>query len=311
MILIAPDKFKGTYTAEAMCQLMATAFRQADAKAETICLPLSDGGEGFAAMWRAAGCSDHLVESSALVGFRNFSGDIPLMQRSSYALGAAITPGVETIITIGGTAVSDGGAGFLQALGVRFYDADNCLITRYLTPETIPLIASADVSALKDYRLTGVVDVKASLAGPGLSALDFARQKALPGEDLSALPRSLKHLQNVLGGCSPFDGAGGGLGYALASVIGAPCRAGAELSVKLIEPLLASGKVSLVITGEGCVDRQTVEGGKLPDAVYRAAARRNIPVLVVGGRIEVPDAYPLMCKLTNLEICLKNLLSVS
>ncbi|MDE6301867.1 MAG: glycerate kinase [Muribaculaceae bacterium] len=309
MILIAPDKFKGTYTSAAMCELMAAAVNRANPAARSILRPMSDGGEGFAEMWHAAGRSGTIVESSSLVGFASFDKELPLMRRSSYALGAAIRPDTPTLLTIGGTAVSDGGAGFLQGLGVRFFDDSGRLIDEPLTPDSLPLIASADTSALAAYRLTGIVDVKASLVGPGLSALDFARQKALPGEDLSRLPAALIHLQKILGGRSDFDGAGGGIGYALASVIGARCVNGAGLAVELIEPLLDSGCVSLVITGEGCVDRQTVEGGKLPDAVYRAASAREIPTLVVGGRIEAKDAYPLMCKLTELDICLKKLLS--
>ena len=302
MILIAPDKFKGTYTSQEMCRLMSDAVRHISPETEIVCRPLSDGGEGFSALKAfIPEFRDYaLLESSAIVGHGSYPPDMPLMLRSSYALGAAVHPGVPTIISVGGTGVSDGGAGFLQALGVRFYDRCGRMITEPLSPATIPAIASADISCLADYNLTGVIDVRATLTGPGLSALDFARQKAIAGEDLSGLKHALSHLQKILGGESEFDGAGGGLGYALASVAGARCTSGAQLAVSLLDPILDSGQVDLVITGEGCVDHQTTAGGKLPDAVYRAASARSIPTLIVGGRIDVPEAYPLMCTLNEL-----------
>lgn len=288
---------------------MSEAVRKASPGAEVVCRPMSDGGEGFAEMWRTAGRTERLVESSALVGLHSYPIGLPLMQRSSYDLGQAVVPGETTYVTVGGTGVCDGGAGFLQGLGVKFYEADGRLIETPLTPDTLCRVARADTTALAAYDLKGIIDVKASLTGPGLSALDFARQKALPNENLTALKPALENLQSVLGGASEYDGAGGGLGYALASVIGCECVSGAEFAVSLIEPLLNSGRVELVITGEGCVDRQTVEGGKLPDAVYRAATGRGIPVLIVGGRIEVPGAYPQMCKLKDFDLCIKKLLS--
>ena len=310
MILIAPDKFKGTYTAEEMCRLMAKTIHIAAPSQQVITQPLSDGGEGFEAMVRS--CSLYsgyeLRESSKLVGFRSYPPSLPLIHRSSYPLGEGIRPGCPTLISVGGTAVSDGGAGFLQALGVKFFDHNGHLITTPLTPARLPEIGSADTCALKKYELSAAIDVHATLVGPGLCALDFARQKALPGENLDGLPAALERLHDVLGGESPFDGAGGGIGYALASVAGATCRSGSEIAVSVIEPLLDSGKISLVITGEGCVDRQTVNGGKLPDAVFHAASARGIPTLIVGGRIEVPDAYPLMSTLKNLESTLRKIL---
>ncbi len=301
-ILIAPDKFKGTFTASEMAAHMAAELRRAGYEGEMVLRPLADGGEGSSVLlpycrpvelgvYEAPG-GEMLVSSSQLVGFESFvNTNLGLMQRSSYALGRAVRPHRPTYIAVGGTAVCDGGAGFLQGLGVKFYDSCGKLIDRRLTPATLCSVARADTSSLADYDLRGLVDVRADLYSGPLSALDFAAQKALPGEDLSLLPKALAHLQAVLGGNSEWDGAGGGVGYAIASVCKAPCQSGAERAIETLADL-DWNSIGRVITGEGCVDAQTSLGGKLVDAVYRHAASRGIPTLIVAGRIDGPQRYP-------------------
>lgn len=303
MILIAPDKFKGTYTAPQIAMHLARALRSAGYDGPIVQRPLSDGGEGSETLM--PGCrevapgvyernGERLAVSSRLVGFDAFRDTgIGLMHRSSVALGEAIEPGIPTYIAVGGTAVCDGGAGFLQGLGVKFYDSSDRLIDTPLTPATLARVARADTSSLSRYDLRGIVDVRAQLCSGQLSALDFARQKALPSEDLSALPGALASLQRVLGGRSEWDGAGGGLGYALASVCGAPCMSGAEYAAQSLGPLVGS-EIDLVITGEGCVDSQTALGGKLVHAVHARAQSAGIPVLVVCGCIKPPVPYALV-----------------
>lgn len=321
MILVAPDKFKGTFTADEICQLVTRRLRNAGYNGTICCRPVSDGGEGIASTIMpdavkiskgayALSPSAQLIVSAELVGLSEFEGkNIPLMNRSSFALGNAVNPDVHNIIAVGGTAVSDGGAGFMQALGVKFYDASGCIITTPLTPASINNIHSADTSSLRTFSLEGIIDVHASLTGPGLSALDFARQKALPDESLEQLPDALNHLQQILGGNSMWDGAGGGIGYALASVCGAPCRSGADAAVNSLS--IDWSDVELVITGEGCVDVQTTKGGKLVDAIYKKASSLGIPVLILYGKCDAPTLYPNMVQLNSPweNLCLNSHIS--
>lgn len=297
MILIAPDKFKGTFTAAEICAEVERRLRKAGFVGHILSRPLSDGGEGIASVIMpdgkeiAAGVyespdgAEQLAVSSEIIGFKAFArGGVPLMLRSSIALGKAIRPRKTVAVAIGGTATADGGAGFLQGLGVRFFDSAGNEIREPLCPATLFKVADADTSALSNFRLRGIVDVRAGLVDGSLTALDFARQKALPGENLSGLEGALRHFQNVMGGCSTWDGAGGGLGYALASVAGADCVSGAEAAVAALD--INWDEVNLIITGEGKVDRQTVEGGKLVDALWREGSRRGIPVAVLYGARE-------------------------
>lgn len=314
MIVIAPDKFKGTFTAAEICAVVSDMLRRGGYSGRILECPLSDGGEGIATVLMPGGrrvapgvyaddSGRFLAVSSEIVGFGAFDGkDIPLMQRSSYALGRAVASvgrGRPVSVAVGGTAVSDGGAGFLHGLGARFFDADGHEITDQITPDRIFNIASADLAPLAGYNLSGIIDVKASLTGPGLSALDFARQKALPGENLELLPQALEHLQGVLGGHSEWDGAGGGLGYAIASVLGAPCRSGAEVALEAVD--IPWNEVELIITGEGHVDAQTVHGGKLVDAVWRLAVSRHVPCVVAYGMADSGLPYTRMIQIADNE----------
>lgn len=308
MILIAPDKFKGTFTSAEICDIVASRLHKYGISCPMQLSPMSDGGEGAAeallpgASTVSKGIYERdgirLAVSSELVGFEAFAGkDIPLMQRSSIELGKAVNPDFPTYIAVGGTATSDAGAGFLQGLGARFYDQSGRLIEEPLCPDTLHKVAQCNLSSLASYDIRGIIDVRASLCEGRLTALDFARQKALPGEDLGKLHDALKHFQTVVGGQSEWDGAGGGLGYAIASVCGATCCSGAEVAIMQLG--IDWDKIKMVITGEGCVDAQTVKGGKLVDTLYREASRRGIPVLILYGRAEHPLPYPELAQLND------------
>lgn len=320
MILIAPDKFKGTYTAAEICSLAAGRLSAAGINRPLRLAPVSDGGEGAAHAFMpqgkeiAKGVYQHgdtrLLVSSEIIGFDAFKDSgIPLMQRSSIALGRAVNHRFNTLIAVGGTAISDCGAGFLQGLGAKFYDADDKLISEPLCPATLSSVCRADLSEIKEYKLKGIIDVRASLTEGKLTALDFAQQKALPGEDLSALANAMSHFSKVIGGHSELDGAGGGLGYALASVCGAECMSGSEAAVESLN--VNWEDVELVITGEGCVDRQTASGGKLVDAIYRKAASLSIPTLILYGCRKDSLPYPHLAQInSDWEEAAKELLRI-
>ena len=192
-------------------------------------------------------------------------------------------------VGIGGTATCDGGAGMLQSLGARFFDSAGREMTADITPAMLPCISSADLSALHrepwHERLTGLSDVRASLLPPGLSALDFAAQKGARPADMPVLAAGLANLRRVLGmnACSPYDGAGGGVGFALATVIGAEVLPGAATILDSKEIDWTS--ITLVITGEGRIDRQTA-GGKVVDTLCFRARSLGIPSLSIGGYAE-------------------------
>ncbi len=274
MILIAPDKFKGTLTARQVCEIVSREFP------DCLLCPMADGGEGTAEAiaattpgWIPLGSwylhpdtSTAAIDSSAVIGpaayTRSNSG---IMDRSSAPLGEVVkeilNDGAErVVIGIGGTFTCDGGEGFLRALG----------------PEPLESYRS---------RIIGLSDVQVPLVAPigEPSALMFAPQKGATTEQIPLLAKRLTAVQSRYGGSSPFDGAGGGLGYAIASAIGAPCYAGAEYVLGLYK--VPWDRITLAITGEGRIDSQTAQG-KVVSVVAREATRRGIPVVAIGGCVE-------------------------
>ncbi|MBD5276311.1 MAG: glycerate kinase [Bacteroides sp.] len=289
MIIIAPDKFKGTLSASEAARAIAQGLADAGADSTIKICPMADGGEGTAEiLGPLLDDGEDIVESHAHTGPQCY-GRTPAMQRSSYALGNAIKRGSDTFVAIGGTACCDGGAGMLQALGMKAFDATGALIEKPLTPELLHTVRRVDLSGLQRYagRLVGLADVGASLL-PSLgrmSALDFAAQKGFKPSQMPRLRQALEHWARVTGGnpAAPFTGAGGGIGYGLSLVPGTQLVPGSELVLsKLAMPL---DRARLVITGEGCVDSQT-SMGKVVATVARHAYKAGVPVLAVGGRVE-------------------------
>ena len=308
MIVIAADKFKGTLTAMEVVQVVAEELRRCGVTEQIEWRPMADGGEW--SQWvllprpRAvapgvyADGGEAVVVSADVVGRGCFPADEPLMERSSRALGqamltaAALRPKRLTV-AVGGTMCSDGGAGMLAALGARFYRADGADISHAICPRRLAEVAAIDFSRLCALPpLEAMIDVEARLCDGPLSAVDFAPQKALPGEDISGLADSLRNLHRLVTCRSRFDGAGGGIGFALCSVLGAKAYLGAERATASLQ--LDRPDITAVITGEGKVDSQTVLGGKLVDRVVKAAEAAGVPAIVVCGTAEEPLPYRLL-----------------
>ncbi|GHH62590.1 glycerate kinase [Streptosporangium violaceochromogenes] len=212
------------------------------------------------------------------------------------------------VLGLGGSACTDGGAGMMRALGVRFLDAAG----RELAPGGAALgdLAEIDVSGFTVPRgVTFVVagDVDNPLLGPDGAAAVYGPQKgARPGE-VELLERSLARLAAVAartpgltgaaadGAPGPADaaslpgaGAAGGVGFAAMAFLRAVFRPGIGYLLDLLGfgDLLSGAR--LVVTGEGALDRQTLRG-KAPAGVAAAAARAGVPVVAVCGRRDLGD----------------------
>lgn len=296
MIVIAPDKFKGTLSATQAADAIAGGLRDAGV-ADTLRLyPMADGGDGTAAV--LAGLIPEgtcVVETHQHIGPACFS--CKPAARSSFALGVEIGRALErwgrVLVGIGGTACCDGGAGMLQALGLRAFRADGSEIAEHLTPDMLLHVAAVDASALPaGAAITALSDVRASLApspDSALSALDFALQKGFAPDYIPQLSRALAHWHSLVapGLSSPIDGAGGGVGFALATVLGAEVRSGAEFVADAYDMSLAGAR--LVISGEGRIDAQS-GAGKVVAEMARRASAAGVPFLAIGG--SVAGAHP-------------------
>jgi glycerate 2-kinase len=149
---------------------------------------------------------------------------------------------------------------------------------------------------LRRCRLLLASDVDNPLLGTFGAAAVYGPQKGATSDDVAFLDAGLRRLVEVLtralgqdavlAADLPGAGAAGGVGYAALAVLGAQRRPGIDLVLETIGFHAALAETDLVITGEGCLDPQTLRG-KAPAGVADAARARGIPVVAVCGRLEL------------------------
>ena len=199
------------------------------------------------------------------------------------------------LVGIGGSATNDAGMGMLQALGVRFYDAAGAELQG--RGESLEKVANIDMCSfcdgLKDAEFIVACDVEAPLYGPTGAAYVFAPQKGADPAMVERLDNGLKHFSEVvfnsLGTAedyakSPGAGAAGGLGFGFIAFLNARLERGIEMVLDAIGFDQLIEGASLVITGEGRVDTQTLTG-KTPYGVLKRAMKQGTPVVAIGGSV--------------------------
>ena len=139
-------------------------------------------------------------------------------------------------------------------------------------------------------------DVDNPLLGPEGAALTYGPQKGASEDDVARLERGLRRWADFTRAATgkdmaavPGAGAAGGTAFAALAYLGAELRAGAELVLGLLSFDRLLKGATLVVTGEGSIDAQTLHG-KAPAAVQRAAAKHGVPVVAIAGRAELRDS---------------------
>ncbi|MDU1911966.1 glycerate kinase [Fusobacterium sp.] len=207
-------------------------------------------------------------------------------------LKAILDMGIRDIyIGLGGSATNDGGAGMLASLGVKFYNIKGEKIG--YTPEELKDIAKVDISGLdtriSEASITVLSDVCNSLCGINGASYIYGPQKGAKSKDVKILDKILENYGNIIDNIvgknfskEPGSGAAGGLGYAFLSICGAEFKEGIVKIMELIELENLIKDADLVITGEGRIDNQSVNG-KAPVGIAKTAKKYNIPVIAVVG----------------------------
>jgi len=324
-IVIAPDSFKDSLAAAEAAAALALGFQDVWPDAELVQCPMADGGEGsvdaiLAALNGEARSSlvsgplgqqvkarwGWLPDSrTAIIEMAEASGLqlVPVELRdarfsSTRGTGelvlAALDAGAQKIIlTIGGSATNDGGAGMLQALGVKLLDAGG----HSIGPGGLPLsvLTILDTKGL-DPRLANVqvevaADVDNPLCGPHGASFTFGKQKGASPEQIQQLDAALGHFADVAAVVlgtdrrdEPGAGAAGGIGFAAKAFLNATFRPGVEVVAELTGLADKVKGADLVVTGEGRFDAQTLRG-KTPLGVARVAKQAGVPVVVVAGTL--------------------------
>lgn len=324
-IVIAPDSYKESLSALEVATQIELGFREVFPDALYLKVPMADGGEGTVQAMAAA-TQGRIIEVTVTgplglpaKGFYALTGDgrmamiemaaasglalVPPAQRNpnittSYGTGELITAALDAgarhlILGIGGSATNDGGAGMLQALGVKLLDASGQDIARGGAP--LAQLARIDSSGIDARLATCTIevacDVDNPLTGPRGASAIFGPQKGATPEMVQQLDANLLHFAQCIQRDLGVDvdqvagaGAAGGMGAAMLAFLQGQLRPGCEIIAKAVGLDAAVQDASLVITGEGRIDQQTIFG-KTPFGVANVARQHGVPVIGIAGSL--------------------------
>lgn len=322
-ILIAPDKFKGSLTAVQAAEAIESGWREAMPGAVIDRACLADGGEGTvdvffswdgSQMQRADVCDAlgrplcaeyvwipgerlAVIEMSAASGLAMIpERERDILRSTTFGTGQlildAMALGPSTIaVGLGGSATNDGGAGLASALGWRFLDR----LGREIEPaphNLSDIVGIVSPATRFQGKVLALSDVKNPLLGPRGCSRVYGPQKGATDEEIGILDSHLEHFADV---CekkfgrshrdTPGAGAAGGTGFGLLTFCGAEIVSGFDWIAERLGLEARVAACDLVITGEGSIDAQTLEG-KGPGALAALAKKHGKPCIAFAGRAE-------------------------
>lgn len=315
-VLVAPDSFKGSFSAVEIAQAVAAGWQRARPDDRVDLAPLADGGEGTLDAIAAAGgwqwqstqvadplrrpvCARWLLSAdgrTAILEMAEASGlwrvapeaRDPVAATSlgtGQLIEAAAARGVERVILgIGGSATTDGGRGLVAAMGARGADEEGG-----------PVDLSSLSASLGGIRLEVASDVSNPLLGPQGAAAIYGPQKGATPQLVLALDVALARWADRLEPATgrrerdtPGAGAAGGVGFALLALQGRFASFALRPGVGLVMDATGfEGKLAaadLVVTGEGRIDESTAFG-KTALGVARRAQAAGVPCVALGGGV--------------------------
>jgi glycerate kinase len=328
-IVIAPDSFKESLTALQVADAIEAGMRDVWPDATYVKVPMADGGEGTVqALIDATGGRRVEVRVTGPLGqtvdsFYGVSGDLAVIEMAAASglegvppdlrdprtatsrgtgelIRAALDAGARRfILGVGGSATNDGGAGMLQALGVRLLDADGGDIGP--GGAELARLDRIDVAGLdprvREAEFRIACDVDNPLVGPRGASAVFGPQKGATPAMVAQLDAALAHYAEVIRRQDgtmrdediaqlPGAGAGGGIAAAMVVFLKGQLKPGVEIVTEAVGLDAAVRDADLVVTGEGRIDGQTVHG-KTPMGVAHVARRHGKPVVAIGGSLAV------------------------
>ena len=343
-IVIAPDSFKGTLSSSQIIEIISAEGRRHFPEAKITGVPIADGGEGTlqAVLATRSGklrriavsnplfekteasygiFEDSAGETSALIEMAEASGLTLLsparrnaLKTTSYGTGEliadALKQGARNITAaIGGSATNDGGMGAMAALGFRFLDNHDRIVTP--VGENLIRVVRIDTSGIlpelrEKISVTVMCDVRNPFTGPDGATYVYGPQKGASDEALARLEEGMLHFADVIKRDLgkeikeiPGAGAAGGLGGAFCAFLDGKLKSGIRTMLDLVRFDSIIENADLIITGEGRADGQSAQG-KVLWGIGTCAGEKEIPVIaVVGGML--PEARKLYdCGITAI-----------
>ncbi|MBU6167939.1 MAG: glycerate kinase [Bacteroidetes bacterium] len=327
-VIIATDSFKDAADSYTVCQSIKNGWIKSNPLSEIHCFPLADGGEGLIDILKRYLEMDlvfmevddalrrkktaqflfseskkmAIIEVAQAIGLQDLNHEErnPLYT-SSYGVGEMIKKAcklgaTEILIGLGGSATNDAGMGMANALGWRFLDENgkDCEPIGIDLIKVIQIVPPAEFIGSK-VTFEILCDVNNPLFGPNGAAFIFAPQKGADSMAVKSLDNGLKHFYGV---CSQLNmdvkddlagaGAAGGLGFGTSYFLGATLKSGIDLILKHAQIEKKMKESDLVITGEGSLDKQTLQG-KLIKGVCQLANKYNKPVIALCGALNLSE----------------------
>ena len=327
--VLIPDSFKGTLSSEDICRIASEEILRLEPEAEICALPVADGGEGTVDAFLAAvggtraevpctgpcgqevmGFYGLLPDGTAVVEMAAAAG-LPLAgacrdpeKTTTYGVGQlmahALSRGAKRLVLgLGGSATNDGGCGAAAALGAEFLDEEG----RPFVPTggTLTQIAHIRMKGLRETlagaEVTVMCDIDNPLCGPAGAAAVFGPQKGADAAMVARMDAGLRHLAEMLEKDVGMEvltlaggGSAGGFGAGAAAFFGGQLRMGIDVVLDLTDFDRKCRGASLVITGEGHLDSQSLRGKTVVGVARRARALGVPAAALVGGCETALDA---------------------
>ena len=322
-VIVISDSFKGTISSNEICSIAAETIPRYFPGCEVVTIPAADGGKGtvecfvraldaepvsiqvsgaygekieaqYARMGDAA-----IIEMAAAAGLPSVGERKDPSATTTFGVGEIILHAVESgckriLLGLGGSATNDCGCGCASALGVRFFDSSN--ISFVPVGRSLKDIAHIDVSAARELlngvELTLMCDVENPLYGDKGAAYVFAPQKGADKDMVKRLDDGLRHFAEVVRldlGIDvselPGGGAAGGMGAGSSALLGGQLQSGIESILNIIDFDVQLQNADLVISGEGRIDSQSLDG-KLISGVSRRTKAAGVPLIALVGCID-------------------------
>ena len=327
--VLIPDSFKGTLSSEDICRIASEEILRLEPEAEICAIPVADGGEGTVDAFLAAvggtraevpctgpcgqevmGFYGLLPDGTAVVEMAAAAG-LPLAgacrdpeKTTTYGVGQlmahALSRGATRLVLgLGGSATNDGGCGAAAALGAEFLDAEGRAFVP--TGGTLTQIAHIRMEGLRETlagaEVTVMCDIDNPLCGPAGAAAVFGPQKGADAAMVARMDAGLRHLAEMLEKDVGMEvltlaggGSAGGFGAGAAAFFGGQLRMGIDVVLDLTDFDRKCRGASLVITGEGHLDSQSLRGKTVVGVARRARALGVPAAALVGGCETALDA---------------------
>lgn len=337
-VLIAPDSFKGSLSAQKFCQICCQELKNKYPDIEIDSMPLADGGEGtldclieavsghksfcnvqnslYEEIYVPVGIFDNgrsaLVEAALSNGLPQIKGRENPMETSTYGvgqmIGVAVDLGAKNVtLTLGGSSTNDCGLGMLAALGSCFYNKDG--VSFVPTGGSLNQVVDFDLSQmyprLVGARIDAMCDVENPLCGPQGCSTIFAPQKGADKEMVDELEKGCRHIRDLFKQKLGLDfseekgaGAAGGIGFAVLAAFKGRLSSGIDKVLELCKFEERVKSCDLIITGEGSFDQQSMMGKVIGGLIKKAG--NKLPVKVLCGKKQ--GSFDLPANVEVLEI---------